>query len=432
MKRIISIAGRELKERLKSRSFLTMAVGGPLVVLFILYILFTASGGEEEHVRVLVSDPVETLENIIVPDSSGQIEYAFINSYVEPVSFTSDPEYVGFDALLVVNEKVLSNNHVFFFQKKRLNSKIPLRIQRELEKRLEGLKAKEFTDLTLKEFLIVKHPLNLEVRDAYRPEELGNYKLAAYAGVVFGGIVFLFIFLFGMTILRSTSREKSSRIAEVLLATVKPGELMTGKLLGIGIAALIQFAVWTVLIFGGLLFFRSVFFPDMFDAANLVAGQEYTPYNDLVQLVYEQLNFGVMGTFFVLLLILGYLFYGGLFAALGAAQGSESDGQQFLIPLIFLFLIGIWSGWYVAENPDAELSFWLGIIPFTSPMVIMVNLGLGYESGELWHLLMAIVLLLLGILFNIGVAARVFKNALLVTGYRLRFGNLINWIFKKP
>lgn len=207
---------------------------------------------------------------------------------------------------------------------------------------------------------------------------------------------------------------------------------MTGKLLGIGIAALIQFVIWTILILGGLLFFRSVFFPDMFDAANLVAGQEYTPYNDLVQLVYEQLNFGVMGTFFVLLLILGYLFYGGLFAALGAAQGSESDGQQFLIPLIFLFLIGIWSGWYVAENPDAELSFWLGIIPFTSPMVIMVNLGLGYESGELWHLLMAIVLLLLGIFFNIGIAARVFKNALLVTGYRLRFGNLINWIFKKP
>ena len=116
MRNIGIIAGREFKERIQSRSFLTMAFFGPLVVLFVLYILFTATGSETQKVRVLVSDPIEILENIIVPDDKGQIEYAFINTYVEPTEFVKTELYKSYDALLVVNEKVLSNNHVFFFQ----------------------------------------------------------------------------------------------------------------------------------------------------------------------------------------------------------------------------------------------------------------------------------------------------------------------------
>jgi ABC-2 type transport system permease protein len=430
MKNTIVIAKRELRERLKSRSFLLMALLGPIAVLSLLFILFTASGGEMQKVNVLVSDPIETLENIIVTDNDRQIEYAFINSYIEPEDFASSPDFKKFDALLVVNEKVLSNNHVFFFQKERLNPKIPLRVQRELEKRLEGLKAKEFTELTLEEFLIIKHPLSLEVRDALNPREKSNYKLASYAGFTFGLVIFIFVFLFGMTILRSTIREKSSRIAEVLLSMVRPSELMSGKIVGIGIAAFIQFTIWLTLVAFGLYIMRILYFPDMFAGATLVDhGDNFTPYNDAVRLVYEQLNFGVMILFFFLLLVLAYLFYAGLFAALGAAQGSESDGQQFLIPLIMLFFLACWSGWYVIENPNAELSFWLGIIPFTSPMVVMVKLAGGYGAGEIWHLLMAILLLLLSMIFTIRMAGRIFQRALLTTGYRLNLRIFLKWMF---
>lgn len=431
MKNTIVIAKRELRERIKSRSFLLMALLGPVAVLFILFILFTASGGEMQKVNILVSDPIETLENIIVTDNNGQIEYAFINSYIEPEDFALSSDFKEYDALLVVNEKVLSNNHVFFFQKERLNPKIPLRVQRELEKRLEGLKAKEFTKLTLEEFLIIKHPLSLEVRDALNPRDKLNYKLASYAGFAFGFVIIVFVFLFGMTILRSTVREKSSRIAEVLLSMVRPGELMSGKILGVGVAAFFQFAIWMSIIGLGLYLMRVFIFPDMFDGANLIdQGDGFTPYNDVVRLVYEQLNFGVMILFFFLFLVLAYLFYAGLFAALGAAQGSESDGQQFLIPLIFLFFIACWSGWYVIDNPNTELSFWLGIIPFTSPMVVMVKLGVGYGAGEIWHLLMAILLLLLSIVFTIRMAGRIFQRALLSTGYRLNLRLFLNWMLK--
>ena len=432
MKNIFIIAGRELSERIKSRSFITFSLLGPLVVLFVLYILFNSTASETQKISVLVSDPIEQLEQIIVPDNKGQITYSFINSYVEPSDFVESDLFSTFDALLVVNEKVLSNNHVFLFQKQRLNTKVSQKIQRELEKRLEGLKAKEFTSLTVEEFLIVKHPLSMEIRDAYRPTDKQNYRLAAFAGYAFGLVIYVFVFLFGMTVLRSTTREKSSRISEVLLAMVKPSELMSGKLVGIGLAAVIQFVIWFSIIGGGLFVMRALFFPDMLDGANLLANNgDYTGYNDVVKLVYEQLNFTVMILFFALLLLLAYLFYGGFFAALGAAQGSESDGQQFLIPLILLLVISIWSGYFVVENPDHQFVFWLGIIPFTSPMVIMVKLGMGYDSSEIWQLLVALLILLISIVINIRIAGKMFQHALLNSGYRLRLAQLLNWMFRK-
>jgi ABC-2 type transport system permease protein len=430
MNTIFIIGKREWRERVKSRSFITMALLGPLVVLFLLYILFTATGSDTKKIRILVSDPIEQLEKIIVTDE-GQISYDFINAYVEPTEFVKQELFKDYDALLVVNEKVLSNNHVFFFQKEALNPKIPLRVQRELEKRLEGLKAREFTELTKEEFLIIKHPLSLEVRDAYRPEEKSNYKLAGYAGYVFGLFIYFFIFLFGMTVLRSTTLEKSSRIAEVLLSIVRPRELMAGKLVGIGAAALVQFLIWGIFITTGLYFIRLVLFPDLLDVNNLLVNEQFVRYNDIVVLVFEQLNFAIMVGFFLLLLILGYLFFGGLFAALGAAQGSESDGQQFLIPLLFLFFIGVWSGYFVLENPDSTLAYWLGILPFTSPMVIMVKLGIGYEANQMVELYIGLFVLIVSLIVTIRLAGKFFQLALLKTDYRLTFRKLMSWVTKR-
>jgi ABC-2 type transport system permease protein len=435
-KHIGIIAMREWNERVRSRSFLSLALVGPLLVMFVLYILFTATTSDMRPMKVLVSDPIELLENRIQPDSSSLIGYEFINEYIEPEQFTTDVLFAKYDALLVVNEKVLSNNHVFFFQKERFNPGIPARVQRELEKRLEELKAAEFTRLTVQQFRILKHPVHLEVRDARYPDKKGNHKLAAYSGAFFGFIALFFSFLFGMTILRSTNREKSNRIAEVLLAAVKPHELMAGKMLGIGMAALLQFLIWFGLIGLGLFLLRLFVFPDMWNAANFdwaegAPDSTLFAYNELVRLVYEQLNFPLMIAFLLLIWVLTYLFYGGFFATLGAAQGSESDGQQFLIPLLGMFLLALWSGYYVAENPDSTLRTWFSLIPFTAPMVLLTKLAVGYSPNEYWELFTGLSILLLGAVINIRIAGKVYKNALLTSGYRLRIRKLLRWIFSR-
>jgi len=432
----IIIASREFKERFSSRSFLLMAIIGPLLVLSILYILFIASGAVKSEFKVLVSDPIELLGSKIKKDTNSHINYNFINQYIEPEDFADNVKYKSYDAVLVVNEKVLSNNHVFLYMREKLQPKVVFQIRREFERRLEELKVAEFTHLSLQQYWQIKHPVSMEVRDAFHPSELGNYKLAAYAGYAFGIVIFVFIFLFGMTVLRSTNREKSSRIAEVLLATVKPSELMFGKIIGIGLAALLQFLIWATIIGLGLLSIRYFVYPDLFDVSNMNLVNmtsssnafEYNSYNEIVQLVFEQINFTVMLSLFIFLLILGYLFFAGLFAALGAAQGSESDGQQFLIPLMCLFFIGIWAGYFVAENPDSTLAFWLQMIPITSPITVMVKFAQGYGPGEAWHLIASIIILVLGIFVNIYFAGKLFKRGLLSYGYRLKFAQFFKWL----
>lgn len=430
MRNSFIIAKRELNERLRSRSFVLMAVFGPILLLFLLFLLLNASDSDKKEFNVLVADPIQLLENKIKKDTASGIDYSFINRYVEPSDFVQQKIFKSFDAVLIVNEKVLSNNHAFLYLKTKLPSKVTYQLQREFERRLEELKVAEFTDLSMEKYWMVKNPVSIEVRDAYHPHEIGNYKLAGYTGFAFGALIFVFVFLFGMTILRSTNREKSGRIAEIILSSIRPREFMIGKVLGIGLAALMQFLVWIVLIGVGLAFLRHFFFPDLLDASNiqLTENTVYVPYNELVNLVFERIDFVSMLSLFATLLVLGYLFYGALFAALGAAQGSASDGQQFLIPLIGLLIAGLWSGYYVVENPDATLSFYLEMLPFTSPMCVMVKFAQGYPAGESWHLYLSFLFLLVGIILHFIVAGRLFRKGLLAHGYQLRWRQLMKFL----
>lgn len=432
MKNSFIIASREFKERINSRSFILMAIVGPLLVLGILYFLFIASGTVKKDYNILVADPIELMNNKIKKDSTSHLNYYFINAYVDPDDFATAKVFQKFDAVLVVNEKVLSNNHVFLYLRTKLSSQTIFQIRRELERRLEELKVKAFTKLTLEKYWQIKHAVSLEVRDTYRPHAVGNYKLAAYAGYAFGIIIFVFIFLFGMTILRSTNKEKSSRIAEVLLSSVKPRELLSGKIMGIGLAALIQFVVWILVVGVGLSLIRAFVFPDLFDVSNMNLnsgdGNTFHSYNDLVRLVFEQIDFVSMLSLFVVLLVLGYLFFGSLFAALGAAQGSSSDGQQFLIPLLCLFFIGVWSGYFVVNNPDSMLSTVLSFLPFTSPITLMVKFAQGYSIGASWQLFVSLLILIVGVIVNLYFAGKLFRKGLLSHGYRLSFSQFFSWL----
>jgi ABC-2 type transport system permease protein len=435
MKNSLVIAQRELNERLESKSFVLMAIAGPLMVLGIVYLLFIAAGATKKEYNILISDPIELLNNKIKKDSSSQLNYFFINTYIEPSDFASEKKYQSFDAVLVLNEKVLSNNHVMLFTREKLASKTLYQLHREVERRLEELKVKQFTQLSLQTFWNIKHPISMVVRDTYHPSEVGNYKLAAYTGLAFGLLIFVFIFLFGMTLLRSTNREKSGRIAEIVLSSASPRQLLLGKIIGIGCAALLQLFIWILLIGTGLMLIRTFAFPDLFDVSNMnftaIAQNDLyanTSYNELIQLVFEQIKFGPMLIVFTLFLLLAYLFYGSLFAALGAAQGVESDGQQFLIPLMSLFFIGLWAGFFVAENPATPFSFWLEMLPFTSPVTCMVKFSQGYAPSEVWQLFASILILLSGSFFNLYFAGKLFKKGLLRYGYRLKIGQLIKWL----
>lgn len=429
MKATWIIAQREFKERIQSRYFVMMALIGPAVILFSLYSLFSLSGDENQKLKVLVVDPADIMKNIIT-GKSGQINYSFTDKYIEVEDFANQKIYQEFDALLEINEKILTNNLAFLFQRKIISPTLITRIHRDTEKRLEILKADEFTNLSYETFRRVMHSVKLEVRDAYRPTMKNNYYMAAYTGFFFGVMILLFVFTFGMTILRSSSREKSNRVAEVMLSIVKPRELLTGKIVGIGLSAILQTGLWFFGIALGLFILRITIFPDMFQASNLIENDGLFMNNSWVSLIYDKLNFTVMLPWFLLIFVLTYLFYGSIFAALGAAQGSESDGQKFLIPIFFLFLLALGSGYYIIENPQSGMSTFLTQFPFTAPMILMIKLALGVEDKEIWTFISSLVIMILTAWGFLIFASRVYRKALLTNGYRLNWKRLLNWGMK--
>jgi len=438
------IAMRELKERIGARSFIMMSVFGPLVILALIYILFAYGGEGKQHWKVLITDPSGIMDNKIMANKDAAVDYYFANDYIEMEEFRDAKQYQSFDAMLEVNEKVLSNKTAFVFFREKPSVRMQTRLQFQVERRLEEVMVARFTKLSVQEFRKIKQPLNIGFRNAYDPYDESS-DLRAWVGFFFGALIFIFIFLFGMTILRSVTREKSNRIVEVLLASVHPNQLMSGKILGIGMAAFLQFTIWLIIVGAGLYFMRETLFPDMLDPANMniaemsanennqtsltqfFAAKEY---NQFVDLVYERVQIGTMTGFFLVFFITGYLFYGAFFAAIGATSGSESDGQQFVLPIIFLLCFALYAGYYSLQNPESSLAALFHYLPFTSPVVVMVKLAQGYGPGESYQIYMSLIILLLSAIFVLMIAGRLYKNGILQFGHRIKLGMLLKWLKK--
>ena len=442
MKNSWLIALREWKERISARSFLMLSVVGPLMVLGLIYILFAIGGQSKQHWNVLIADPAGIMENKILSREDDAVSYSFADGYIETKEFEKAKQFQKFDALLEINEKVLSNKSAFVFYREKPSMQMQTRIQYQAERRLEEVLVKQFTKFSIAEFRKIKQPLTVGFRNVYDPLDESS-DLSGWVGLFYGTVIFIFIFLFGMTILRSVSREKSNRIVEVLLGSVSPKQLMLGKIIGIGLAAFFQFVIWTILIGIGLYFMRENLFPDLLDASKMnitelsnevlsQTSQEQffanREYNEFVELVYERINFTFMTGYFILFFIIGYFFYGTLFAAIGASSGSESDGQQFVLPLIFMLCFALYSGYYSMQNPTSPMAILFHYLPFTSPVVVMVKLSQGYETGHFYELFLSLLVLILSALIVLSLAGRIYANGILQFGHRVRLKHLFRWM----
>ncbi len=439
MKNSMLIALREWRERIGSRSFVLFSVLGPLIVLGVIYLLFAFGGESKQHWEVLVVDPTGILENRVLTEDDANVHYEFADGYIELEEFRDAKKYQRFNALFEVHGEVLSNKNVHVFYRDKPSVRMQTRVQFDVERRLEEVVAAELIGFSVQKYRMVKQPLNVAFHDVYDPEDTAA-DLRGWAGFFYGAIIFVFVFLFGMTILRSVSREKSNRIVEVLLASVSPNQLMLGKLVGVGLSAMLQFLIWGVIIGTGLYLMRETLFPDMLDPSNmnlqnlaingsvkedLLANHEY---NAFVELVYVRVKLSVILPFFFAFFIGGYFFYGALFAAVGATMGSESDGQQFVLPIIFLLCFALYGGYFTLNYPESSLSSVLQYLPFTAPVVVMVKLTQGYEPGHAYEVYMSLLVLFISAFAMLGVAARLYRNGILQFGHRVRFRHIFKWL----
>jgi ABC-2 type transport system permease protein len=445
MRNLWLIVQREFLEKIKSRSFILTAFFGPILLLALLFFLFKFGDSGKKHWDVLVTDPTGVFEGKMLPNQDNAVSYFFLEDYVEMEEFRDAKMYQKFDALVEINEKVLTNKTAFVFYRQKPSLKLQTKIQYQSERRLEEIMVKRFTKLPLSSFRKIKQPLNVAFRNVYDPYDESS-DVRGWVGYFYGLLIIGFVFLYGMTILRSVSQEKSNRIIEIVLGSVSPRKLMAGKIIGIGITAIIQLMIWILIVAVGLFIMREFLFQNSLNLSSMVNVQmteqvkntslldqllQGNEQNDFLNLIYERIQFGTMNFYFVLFFFASYLFYGAFFTAIGATAGSESDGQQFIIPILLLLVFSAYSGYYCLNNPTSNLAQFFQYFPFTAPVVAMVKLALGYEPGTVYQLYLSLLSLLVSAFITLSIAGRLYGNGVLQFGHRIRLSLIIRWLKRK-
>ncbi len=405
------ITQRECKERLSQRGFWWMLILGPMVVLFLLVALLLAADQGKEKIKVLIADPGQIMEHKVLAQQEKYIEYYFLDAYLEIDEFKDAKAYQEFDVLLELNEKVLNNKKCFIFYREQPSIDTRMQLKFEVERRIEEILAKEFSALSVQAFRSIKQGLIFDFRDLDDPKNEAK-ETSSWTGFALGAFILLFVGIYGMTIFRATVKEKSNRIVEVLLASVKPSQLMMGKIAGIGLVALLQLFGWILVMGLGFWILRHTLFVDLLDPSYWqgTAGVRLNPLSDFL---FEKLNFGFLLFHFLLFFLASFFFYGALFSVLGARSAADADGQQFLIPLLLLIVFGLVAGGFYIYYPAAGLSNFFQYLPFSSPVLAMIQLTQGATLDAYMTVLLSLLVLVLCAILLLWLASRWYKKTIL-------------------
>ena len=424
MRNIWIVTYRELIDRVRTKFFIIILLLGPILTIGGLYILFEAGNEGKKEVNVLVSDQGDIFNKYLISKAPNSVKYSFKDSYINYEGFQTKKDYQQYDVLIDLNHKVLTNKTVLVFYRDKISTETKMSLTYDIERRLEEITIQQVKNVSLSDFKRIKQPVSIGFRDIKDPKKEKDF-LSAWAGFAFSIIIFLFITLYGMSILRSIAKDKSTRIVEIILSCTKSSNLMYGKIFGIGGAALIQFICWIVIMTFGLYFLRENWFNSIYDPSAVLA--ENTQLNEIVELVYNRINYQVMIPYFLCFFVLGYIFYGAIFSAIGASLGSQNDGQQFVLPILFILLLAIGISYLSIYNPESSLSQFCLYLPFTSPFTAMVQLSQGIA---LYKIIISILILLASIIILIRLSSRIYQNGILQFGHRLNIKQFIKWIGK--
>ncbi len=442
------IISREYMTRVRKKSFLVITFVVPLLfaaICILPTIIMMNSKNKTQTVEVvddsgIVMPYLESGKAIAYVDCSGGDLEALKSSLADD----------GANAVLHISslDSVAKTVGVEVFSGKPLTVEVKESIKNKVEEAVEDYRYASYDIPELKK-LVEEVKVDISVA-TYTIGEDGKEKITSsevFMGVslILTMIIYMFIAMFSGMVMSSVIEEKSSKVVEVLVSSVKSTELMFGKIIGVACVALTQFFLWIVLIvvivagvgaFGG---FDSLAGADPAQTEQMaqMAGVDPAMMESLssdssqVGAIFETLqglNYGQIIFAFVAYFLLGYLLYASVFAAIGSAVDNEADTNQLQIPITVPLLLAFFIGIYTFNAPDSAIAFWGSIIPFTSPIVMISRIPFGVQA---WELILSIVLLLLTFVAMAYVSAKIYKVGLLMSGKKTTFRDLWRWLKMK-
>ncbi len=436
MKKIALIIQREYLSRVKKKSFIVMTFLGPvLIAAMYAFAIFLAVNSDNlsDKKKIVVCDETNTLSNII--KSNAQYEFEF--SSLSLASLKSDFDSSGNSYLLYIPQKSINFEGVKLYSDKQPSLAIVKYIEDQLENTLSDQKLTE-KGISKKIISELDFNLNIEtIRFTDEGEQDGNTSASYMIGMFSSILIYMFIFLYGVQVMRGVIEEKNNRIVEVLISSVKPFQLMMGKIVGIALVGLTQFALWVILTSAITGIIGQKFAQDKskliqiektVESSNSDKSEPAIAAGEVLNAL-STINYPLVIGCFLFYFLGGYLLYSALFAAIGSAVDSESETQQFMmpvtIPLIFSFIISTST---VVNNPDGPVAFWLSLIPLSSPIVMMVRLPFGVPT---WEIITSMLLLIAGFFGTVWLAAKIYRTGILMVGKKTSWKEIGKWIFYK-
>jgi len=421
MNKIFLIIKREFLVRVKKKSFIIMTILAPILMasLIIVPVLLSDTDQQKRLIGVYDSNPDKLSADL---KDSENIHFTLLDD-TEMDIFMNDPEQSNYYALLKIDS---SNFTLYCSQQVGLNLRNS--IENQLEKITERNKLKS-AGINIEIIEEAKTDINIETKIVSSEGNTTSSSTEASIGIGFmtGILIYMFIFMYGTMVMRGVIEEKTNRIVEIIISSVKPFQLMIGKIMGVALVGLTQFFLWIVL----TIFISSVaelMFIDSSEISNSLNTADKSVVLQEVTRLTGGIDLVLIFISFIFYFLFGYLLYSSLFAAVGSAVDAEADTQQFMlpitIPLIFSFLLIQ----PVMDNPDGMLAFWLSIIPLTSPIIMMARLPFGVES---WQLILSMIILVVGFIATTYLAAKIYRTGILMYGKKISYKELWKWITYK-
>lgn len=450
MSNVSTIIQREYSTRVKKKSFIIMTVLTPLifVALFIIPVLIMGNQDKEFKKIAVVEEDSELFKGVL--KDRDDVDFVYLEN-ADINQLKSSFEEAGYYGVLYISPLVTSvPQAVQLISKKQPPMDLLQYIERSLEQDIENKKLLAYNieniDNILKSVQTDVSVQTIRIDDAGETKETstGVSMVLAYMGAF---LMYIVVLLFGVQVMRGVFEEKNNRIVEVIISSVKPVELMMGKILGIALVGLTQFSIWIILSFGILSIVQSTVLPDntrevssqisQSVMSQVQASQSASEAEQTTELSEQEQEFAkIFGNLmnvnwplilvsFFFYFIFGYLLYASVFAAVGSAVDTDADTQQFMFPIMLPIILGLFVAMGTMENPESSLSFWFSMIPFTSPIVMMARIPF---EVPVWEIVVSVAVLIATFIFFVYLAARIYRVGILMYGKKVGYKEMWKWI----
>ena len=438
MSKISIIIKREYTTRVMKKSFIILTFLTPLLFAGMIMVpLWLSSIKDEGKKHIIVVDRTNSYRQVLVNNET--YTFDFVDKTVDEIRAENE-ENEDFTALLLIADDLLKNpNAVSLYSNEQVNIELKSYVSGLLNSHLERQKLAVYNIPNLKE-IVKESETNLDISTikwgSNGKEKVGSAELALVIGMISAFLIYMFIVIYGAQVMSGVVQEKTNRIVEVIISSVKPFELMMGKIIGIAMVGLTQFMMWVLLTIAisaavGSILGGNIDVNALQQANTMGMGAQTIPASEteaIIRDVYGLMSgfdFIQIAVFFVIYFLGGYLLYASLFAAVGSAVDNETDTQQFALPITLPIIFAIYAAIYSAQNPDGPLALWCSMIPFTSPIVMMVRLPFGVP---VWQLFLSLSILVLSFIATTWIAGKIYRTGILMYGKKTTWKEMWKWL----